>query len=369
MQNGNPDPGGSWREVPRPVGSGGSCSIYVGLGFSLVALALALRDVDLAGVGVVIGAADGRLLGLALGTYLLTVTIKAARWRLLLSMDAAPSLSRAFSVLSVGLLVNALAPARLGELVRVYMIGESESQSKAFVLGTIAVEKLLDLLGLFLAVALLLSQYVLPDWLIAPVHASSLVLASLCGFLFLLVWRRNLVMRTLTRMAGTSGGAGVAEPWRFEQTKADVRTALLVTSCPCAWRIHELPGLRCPGAFASRLVRALSAGSAPSGGGSTFVSREDRRLPLPDCFGAFGLRSAQRSGPGVRRGVTSHCVRTHRSDRRLVPVAGELHLAEADRGRGSPKRVGVFEGDAMNTLIIPDCNAEATAERSSRCQR
>jgi uncharacterized protein (TIRG00374 family) len=222
MQNGNPDPGGSWREVPRPVGSGGSCSIYVGLGFSLVALALALRDVDLAGVGVVIGAADGRLLGLALGTYLLTVTIKAARWRLLLSMDAAPSLSRAFSVLSVGLLVNALAPARLGELVRVYMIGESESQSKAFVLGTIAVEKLLDLLGLFLAVALLLSQYVLPDWLIAPVHASSLVLASLCGFLFLLVWRRNLVMRTLNRVAskGLMGWPG----WLVRQVEQGLQS-------------------------------------------------------------------------------------------------------------------------------------------------
>jgi uncharacterized membrane protein YbhN (UPF0104 family) len=202
MRNGNPDPGAPQQPRALPARAADSWRLYVGLGFSLVALVLALRDLDLAGVGGVIAAADWGLLGVALASYLVTVAIKAARWRLLLSVRTAPSLWRAFSVLSVGLLVNALAPARLGELVRAYLMGESESQSKAFVLGTIAVEKLVDLLSLFLAVALLLSQFVLPEWLIAPVQASSLLLVLLCIGVALLAWRGNLIVGPLNWLAG-----------------------------------------------------------------------------------------------------------------------------------------------------------------------
>jgi hypothetical protein len=86
MYNGKPDSSGSRERTSRTGDATGVWRFYAGLGISLVALTLALRDVDLAGVGVAIGTADGRLLGLALGSYLLTVTVKAARWRLLLSM-------------------------------------------------------------------------------------------------------------------------------------------------------------------------------------------------------------------------------------------------------------------------------------------
>jgi uncharacterized protein (TIRG00374 family) len=191
----------SLRTAPRPMAAGGGWRIYVGLGFSLVALALAVRDVDLTGVGNAIGAADGMVLAIALGSYLLTVTAKAARWRLLLSTQFTPSLSRAFSVLSIGLLVNAVAPARLGELARAYVLGESESRSKAFVLGTIAVEKLLEVLSLSLAVALLLSQLVLPGWLLEPVQASSAILALFFAAATLLVWRRRLAIQALDWVA------------------------------------------------------------------------------------------------------------------------------------------------------------------------
>jgi hypothetical protein len=89
-----------------PVETRRSRRICLGLGFRLVALALALRDVNLAGVGVVIGAANWRLLILALGSYLLTVMAKAASWPQLPARDTASSLSRDFSVRSTGLLVS-----------------------------------------------------------------------------------------------------------------------------------------------------------------------------------------------------------------------------------------------------------------------
>jgi glycosyltransferase 2 family protein len=217
MHSGKPDSGGSGWRAHLPERVAGGWRFYAGLAFSLAALALAFRDVDLAGVGSAIGAADWRILGLALVSYLLTVMFKAARWQLLLSLRTASSLSRSFSVLSIGLLVNALVPARLGELVRAYLMGESTAQSKAFVLGTVAVEKILELLSLVLAVALLISQVVLPEWLIMPVQTSALILAGLCAGVALLAWRRNLLMRPLTWLAGR-GVAGWST-WLARQTE------------------------------------------------------------------------------------------------------------------------------------------------------
>jgi uncharacterized protein (TIRG00374 family) len=219
MYNGKPDSSGSRERTSRTGDATGVWRFYAGLGISLVALTLALRDVDLAGVGVAIGTADGRLLGLALGSYLLTVTVKAARWRLLLSMQTAPSLSRAFSVLSIGLLVNALVPARLGELVRAHLMGERASQSKAFVLGTIAVEKVLDLTGLTLTAVVLLSQVVFPEWLMGSVKASVLVLAALLAAAVLLAWKGNLARRALHGVVG-KGLAG----WLARQTEQGLQS-------------------------------------------------------------------------------------------------------------------------------------------------
>ena len=169
--------------------------IVIGLGVSAAALALALRGVDLGLVGAAITAADGRLLILALGSYLLTMVAKAARWRLLLSVQTAPTLSRTFTVLTIGLLANALVPARLGEVVRAYLMGEREALSKAFVLGTIAIEKALDLALLTIASLLLLSQVALPDWLAGPVKASAAILTLLVAATILLMWNRKLAAR------------------------------------------------------------------------------------------------------------------------------------------------------------------------------
>ena len=44
----------------------------------------------------------------------------------------------------IGLMANNVAPARVGELVRAYLLGERESMSKSTALGTIAVDRAFD---------------------------------------------------------------------------------------------------------------------------------------------------------------------------------------------------------------------------------
>jgi len=185
---------------PAPQRSGtAKWRLWVSMALSLGFLVLALHDVRLSEVAIALRQVDVLLLSTAVGSYVVTVVAKAARWRLLLAVRKAPSLGRTFSMLAIGQMVNAFVPARLGELIRAYLMGEAEADSKIYVLGTIAVEKVTDLAFLLLALAFLLSQIALPEWLAGPARATALVTAVLLPFLALLVWQNEFVLRGIER--------------------------------------------------------------------------------------------------------------------------------------------------------------------------
>jgi glycosyltransferase 2 family protein len=177
----------------------GSWQLWIGIVFSLVFLVLALRGVDLRETAKALRRVNVLILGAAVASFVLSAATKTIRWRLLLAVRKAPSFGRAFSILSIGLMVNAFLPARLGEFARAYLMGEAEAESKVYVLGTIAVEKVADLLSLLLLLAVLLSQMALPEWLAGPARGAALVLAILVPCFILLVWQRNFILRMVER--------------------------------------------------------------------------------------------------------------------------------------------------------------------------
>lgn len=172
----------------------------LGLAFSLAFIFLALRDVDLTQVGASLLQADMRLLAMAAASFVATVLAKAARWRLLFALRREPPLGRCFSVLAIGMMVNAFVPARLGELVRAYLIGEAEGESKVYALGTIAVEKVSDLGLLVAASVLLLAQMSLPQWLVGPSQATAVMVAVAVLLCWLAVRQNDRVLQGLGRV-------------------------------------------------------------------------------------------------------------------------------------------------------------------------
>jgi glycosyltransferase 2 family protein len=181
--------------------SKGSWQLWLGVAVSLACLVLSLRDVRLPDVMGLLGQVDAGWLAVAVASFVLTVGAKAFRWRMLLALRRAPSLGRAFSILSIGVMANGFMPARLGELIRAYLMGEAEAESKVFVLGTIAVEKIMDVVCLLLAMALVLMHMSLPDWLTGPSEVSALILAIVIPVGLFVAWRRDLVMRLVERVA------------------------------------------------------------------------------------------------------------------------------------------------------------------------
>jgi len=169
--------------------------LWLGTALSLTFLALTLRNVRLPEVMEAIVEANYPLLALALGTVIVTTLAKAARWGVLFHpYHRQPRFSKLFSVLLIGQMANAVLPARLGELIRAYMLGEIERLSKAYALTTIVVEKTLDGLMLTLILAILLPFIPLPSWLRQSGIFIGSAFITLFILMFLVAYRKDSVL-------------------------------------------------------------------------------------------------------------------------------------------------------------------------------
>ena len=139
--------------------------VALGAGLSLVFLWLAFRDVPLSQVIAILAEADYRFVALALALVLVSPLARAARWRLLYHPDEdGLGCFRLAEILLIGQMLNIVVPARLGEVARIYFMGKIENRSRARTLGTIAVEKWLDILMLLLLVLLVPVFISPPPW-------------------------------------------------------------------------------------------------------------------------------------------------------------------------------------------------------------
>ncbi len=154
-----------------------------GIGFSSVFLYLALRRVHWLESWSAMLHSDGRLLALGLVWGLLVYLLFAVRWRVLLRREGGLPLDKAFAYLMLGYFANIILPLRLGDVVRAVLAGRGRKISVSLVLGSVVLERLLDLTVIIL-LALALSQ-VVP---LTPVLRSSLLLmgsVTLFALLFL----------------------------------------------------------------------------------------------------------------------------------------------------------------------------------------
>jgi uncharacterized protein (TIRG00374 family) len=121
---------------------------------SILFIGLFLRGIDLNKAWDALLDANYAIALLSLPVYMVGVWFRTIRWQVLLRpLGHFPGV-RLFPLVIIGLMVNNLIPARIGELVRCYILGEREGVSKAAALGTIAVDRLFDGLVLVLMLAI-----------------------------------------------------------------------------------------------------------------------------------------------------------------------------------------------------------------------
>lgn len=169
--------------------------VWLGLAISAACLYLLFASLDVAALGAALGQVNLVFIGPALVVFFGGVWLRSLRWRLLLRPALAPA-QRArlgpwslFRVLIIGLTVNNLLPARLGEVARAYLLWREQRVEPGATVATIVLERVLDGLTLVLFAGLAALLVPFPEQLQrAAVIAGAVFLTAAFGLvLFLLV--------------------------------------------------------------------------------------------------------------------------------------------------------------------------------------
>jgi glycosyltransferase 2 family protein len=130
-----------------------------------VMLYFPLRNVNLSDVRNILREAQTQFIILALFSIFLNVWAKAARWEVLLGPSGKQiGMGKLIISLVSGQTLNWFLPGRVGELSRAYVIG-GLGPGRTFVLGTVALEKVLDMISYALLFLILLLTFQLPVWI------------------------------------------------------------------------------------------------------------------------------------------------------------------------------------------------------------
>lgn len=169
----------------------------LGIVISALFLFLAFRKVDLEELRAAFETAKYHYTIPAMLLLIASLWLRSIRWRYLLLPVKNITIRSLFSATMIGFMANNLLPARLGEFVRAYAIGEKEKVSKSSSFATIVVERIFDgfTLLFFLAIILILYSFSFPEWLKKAAYF------ALAFYIFALLFLILLKVKTDTALA------------------------------------------------------------------------------------------------------------------------------------------------------------------------
>jgi uncharacterized protein (TIRG00374 family) len=174
-------------------------SLAIGLLVSAVCIWLLLRTIDPGRVGEALGRADPAWLSLAVVLISLSIVVRCWRWQLLFLPHDRLSFWGAFSPTMIGYMLNTVLPGRVGELARAALVSRTERVGTARALGTILVEKVIDVLILLLLLGGLTALLPLPTELTTAGVSAAVVFGAVAIAFFVLSQMRARVVRWVER--------------------------------------------------------------------------------------------------------------------------------------------------------------------------
>jgi len=162
---------------------------------SILALALVvwfLRHANIADVYAQLRRARMDLLVLGFVFVMATYWARAIRWQYLLEPVGHTEFRTVLRTTIIGFAALAILPARVGDVLRPYLLARREGLATTATMATVVMERVLDLI----AVLALLAIYVwgftgdspLPDRLLNPVKVSATIAAAAAGVLMAVMW-------------------------------------------------------------------------------------------------------------------------------------------------------------------------------------
>jgi hypothetical protein len=169
----------------------------MGLAVAALSAWLLARDLDRRAVLSALGRADYRWVAAGAAAIVTAFFTRARRWQVLLG-QARVRFRPALTGLLVGQAANMLLPVRSGDVARAAWIAPERETGAGAALGSVAAEKVWDLLALLVCGLVLLLWIDLPGWFARSTGATALALAAVGTIL----WAGLHWQETLLRWAG-----------------------------------------------------------------------------------------------------------------------------------------------------------------------
>lgn len=183
----------------------------IGLLAGAVGILFITRDLQPGDIRQAIIEAKTGYIFLAVLVIFTTILTKTWRWQLLFinngrtnnpaqTPTAKPTLKALFWPLILGQFINAISPVRVGDLARVVALEQESGIDKIQALGTLVVEKTLDIIVLVLTLFLILPTVVLPESVTERGTFLALTAASIFALLLFFAYQREWVISLTKRI-------------------------------------------------------------------------------------------------------------------------------------------------------------------------
>jgi hypothetical protein len=147
--------------------------LTVSVVLSLAGLYYAFRKVDLVEFQHQLAGVNVGYIIMATVLMVYSVAVRAKRWQYILDPFEKAPVGLLFSSTMVGYFGNSVLPFRMGELLRGYVLSQRTSLSTSRAMGTIILERILDMLGLVILVLLFLALFPFSSWVGGILYAIS----------------------------------------------------------------------------------------------------------------------------------------------------------------------------------------------------
>lgn len=206
--------------------------VTIGTLSSIVFLILAAHDVPLSDVGQALARVNYGWILLCVVGMLVQSWLRAVRWSILYYPEQKGlRIAQMFGIVQIGQMLNVVVPWRVGEIARIYLMGEIEKRSKTQTLATLGVEKFFDTLMLLLILLIIPPFMTLPNWLEGPRQGLVVTAVILFVGLVVLLVARNWLIKLLM---------GVYAPWSKRSLGEILKLALSSLDVLKRWDLHLL---------------------------------------------------------------------------------------------------------------------------------
>jgi uncharacterized protein (TIRG00374 family) len=204
--------------------------VTIGTLISIVFLILAVKDVPLDDVLQTLTGVNYAWVLLAVVGMVVQSWLRAVRWiQLYYPVQKGLRVRQMFSIVSISQMLNIAIPWRVGELARIYLVGEIEKRSRAQTLATLGVEKFFDTLML-LALLLIIPPFMtLPAWLEHPREGIIVLAVALFATALALLLSREWLIKLF---------GGFTLPWSQKTVGEFAQLALGSLDVFKRWDLH-----------------------------------------------------------------------------------------------------------------------------------